>query len=281
MGPTCGRPGWAGRASCVILAAAPPPQETSMAALDYSEASRALQERFDTRRLADALTQVIVHEELTDMDQAFIGSRDMFWLASVDAQGAPTRQLQGRRAGLCADRRSARLAVPVLRRQRHVLLDGQCGGHGAGGPAVHGLRAAAPHPRAGQRPGAGRPGRCWRAFRARNWWCAWPSPPSSRTARATCTAWSGWRHPATCRTTRALRRWPAGSASTRSSLCSHACEPGPGRAGRRLADDGPVRRDGGARRSAGLTCRVATRPEGQSHALSAARASAPARCCPG
>lgn len=66
-----------------------------MAALDYSEASRALQDRFDTRRLADALTQVIVHEELTDLDQAFIGSRDMFWLASVDAQGSPTVSYKG------------------------------------------------------------------------------------------------------------------------------------------------------------------------------------------
>lgn len=66
-----------------------------MPPLEYGAAARQLQDRFDTRNLADALTQVIVHEQLSDTDRAFIGSRDMFWLASVDAGGAPTVSYKG------------------------------------------------------------------------------------------------------------------------------------------------------------------------------------------
>lgn len=66
-----------------------------MASFDYGASARDLQDRFDTRRLADALVQVIVHDELTEADRAFIGSRDMFWLASVDAGGSPTVSYKG------------------------------------------------------------------------------------------------------------------------------------------------------------------------------------------
>ena len=66
-----------------------------MHSFDYGDTARTLQDRFDTRRLADALLQVIVHDELTDADQAFIAAQDMFWLASVDAKGAPTVSYKG------------------------------------------------------------------------------------------------------------------------------------------------------------------------------------------
>lgn len=66
-----------------------------MASFEYGASARELQDRFDTRRLADALVQVIVHDELTDADRDFIASRDMFWLASVDAAGAPTVSYKG------------------------------------------------------------------------------------------------------------------------------------------------------------------------------------------
>lgn len=61
----------------------------------YTAAARQLQDRFDTRNLADAELQVIVHDELTDHDQAFIRSLDMFWLASVDDKGSPTVSYKG------------------------------------------------------------------------------------------------------------------------------------------------------------------------------------------
>ena len=39
---------------------------------EYSDASRRLQDRFDTRRLADRLAEVRVHARFTDADRAFI-----------------------------------------------------------------------------------------------------------------------------------------------------------------------------------------------------------------
>ena len=64
-------------------------------ALTYSPASRALQDRFDTRRLADRLAEVKVHERFTTDDRRFIEQRDMFFLATVDASGQPTCSYKG------------------------------------------------------------------------------------------------------------------------------------------------------------------------------------------
>ncbi len=61
----------------------------------YTDAARKLQDRFDTRKLADAELQVIVHDELTEPDKGFISSAEMFWLASVDAKGSPTVSYKG------------------------------------------------------------------------------------------------------------------------------------------------------------------------------------------
>jgi uncharacterized protein len=62
---------------------------------DYTPAARKLQDRFDTRKLADAELQVIVHDELTPQDRGFIESMDMFWLSSVDDKGSPTVSYKG------------------------------------------------------------------------------------------------------------------------------------------------------------------------------------------
>lgn len=61
----------------------------------YSPASRALQDLFDTRRLADRLADVKVHEQFTADDRAFIASLDMFFLATVDLAGQPTCSYKG------------------------------------------------------------------------------------------------------------------------------------------------------------------------------------------
>lgn len=63
--------------------------------LSYSRASRALQDRFDTRRLADRLAEVKVHGRFTPEDRAFIEGLDMFFLATVDAAGQPTCSYKG------------------------------------------------------------------------------------------------------------------------------------------------------------------------------------------
>lgn len=61
----------------------------------YTDGQRALQEEFQTRKMADLLHQVIVHPEVQDADRAFIESRDMFFLATVDSSGRPTCSYKG------------------------------------------------------------------------------------------------------------------------------------------------------------------------------------------
>ena len=61
----------------------------------YSAAARALQDRFDTRRLADRLADVKVHDRFTADDRAFLERLDMFFLATVDAAGQPTCSYKG------------------------------------------------------------------------------------------------------------------------------------------------------------------------------------------
>src|SRR5215208_2257324 len=61
----------------------------------YHEGSRTLQDRFDTRRLADRLEQVKGHERFTPEDRAFIERLDMFFLATCDAGGQPTCSYKG------------------------------------------------------------------------------------------------------------------------------------------------------------------------------------------
>jgi predicted pyridoxine 5'-phosphate oxidase superfamily flavin-nucleotide-binding protein len=61
----------------------------------YTGEQRALQERFETGKMADLLQQVIVHEEVQDAERRFIESRDMFFLATVDRNGQPTCSYKG------------------------------------------------------------------------------------------------------------------------------------------------------------------------------------------
>lgn len=61
----------------------------------YSSSSRALQDKFDTRRLADRLAEVKVRDRLTLEDRQFIERMDMFFLATVDGEGQPTCSYKG------------------------------------------------------------------------------------------------------------------------------------------------------------------------------------------
>ena len=66
-----------------------------MAQFGYTAEARKLQDRFDTRNLADAELAVIVHDELSEPDRGFISAAEMFWLASVDDKGSPTVSYKG------------------------------------------------------------------------------------------------------------------------------------------------------------------------------------------
>jgi uncharacterized protein len=74
----------------------------------YNDGHRTLQDRFDSRRIADRLEQVTVHAELTDRDVAFIEASSMFFLGTADPDGWPDVSYKGGRPGFlrCLDRRT-------------------------------------------------------------------------------------------------------------------------------------------------------------------------------
>jgi uncharacterized protein len=62
----------------------------------YHDGSRRLQDRFDTRRLADRLDERFVQRGTIDSDdRAFIERLDMFFLATADADGRPQCSYKG------------------------------------------------------------------------------------------------------------------------------------------------------------------------------------------
>ena len=61
--------------------------------------SRELQDRFDTRALADRIDGLLVTDTIDEGDAAFIRERDMFFLASADAEGRPTCSYKGGEPG--------------------------------------------------------------------------------------------------------------------------------------------------------------------------------------
>jgi len=61
----------------------------------YGPVHRALQERFDTRRLADNVERRMVFTEIPPEHKAFIESRDMFFLSTIDHQSRPTVSYKG------------------------------------------------------------------------------------------------------------------------------------------------------------------------------------------
>ena len=78
----------------------------------YHEGSRAMQERFDSRRIADRLEQVTVHAELTDDDAAFVERSSMFFLATSDADGWPDCSYKGGMPGFVKVLDPTTLAFP-------------------------------------------------------------------------------------------------------------------------------------------------------------------------
>jgi uncharacterized protein len=65
----------------------------------YHDGNRYFQDEFDSRRLADRLVDVIVHDELEERDRKFIESRDLFFISTVDDSGRPTVSYKGGTVG--------------------------------------------------------------------------------------------------------------------------------------------------------------------------------------
>lgn len=61
----------------------------------YTPTQRQLQDEFATRGLADRLIEAIVTEELSTEQTAFIHSRNMFFLSTIDERGFPSASYKG------------------------------------------------------------------------------------------------------------------------------------------------------------------------------------------
>jgi uncharacterized protein len=78
----------------------------------YNEGSRELQDRFDSRRIADRLEQVNVRATFTDYQRELIDSAPMFWLATADADGWPDVSYKGGLPGFVRVVGPSELAFP-------------------------------------------------------------------------------------------------------------------------------------------------------------------------
>jgi predicted pyridoxine 5'-phosphate oxidase superfamily flavin-nucleotide-binding protein len=79
----------------------------------YHDKSRKLQDRFDTRRLADRIEDRIVRDRIDEDDRAFIEARDMFFIATVDADGQPQSSYKGGEPGFVRVLDERTIAFPV------------------------------------------------------------------------------------------------------------------------------------------------------------------------
>jgi predicted pyridoxine 5'-phosphate oxidase superfamily flavin-nucleotide-binding protein len=78
----------------------------------YHAGMRLLQDRHDTRRLADRLDERLCRRSFGDDDRAFIESRAMFFLASADAAGRPDCSYKGGPPGFVRVTAADELAFP-------------------------------------------------------------------------------------------------------------------------------------------------------------------------
>jgi uncharacterized protein len=79
----------------------------------YHDGSRTLQDRFDTRRLADRLDERFRSRgTIEEDDQAFIERMDMFFLATADAEGRPQCSYKGGDPGFVRVLGDTELAFP-------------------------------------------------------------------------------------------------------------------------------------------------------------------------
>jgi predicted pyridoxine 5'-phosphate oxidase superfamily flavin-nucleotide-binding protein len=74
----------------------------------YHQGQRELQDRFDSRALADRLEAKLRRERFNDADKAFVGESAFFFLATADAEGRPDCSFKGGLPGF------ARIVAPDL-----------------------------------------------------------------------------------------------------------------------------------------------------------------------
>ena len=79
----------------------------------YHDGNRQLQDRFDTRRLADRIEERIVRDHIDADDRSFIEARDMVFVATTDAHGRPQCSYKGGEPGFVRVVDERTIAFPV------------------------------------------------------------------------------------------------------------------------------------------------------------------------
>ncbi|PPD49477.1 MAG: pyridoxamine 5'-phosphate oxidase [Methylobacter sp.] len=79
----------------------------------FHEGSRKLQDRFETRPMADRLVEAIVGDRISPEDQGFIEAQNMFFFATVDHEGRPNCSYKGGGVGLVKVVDDQTLAFPL------------------------------------------------------------------------------------------------------------------------------------------------------------------------
>jgi uncharacterized protein len=99
----------------------------------YHDGSRELQDRFDSRRIADRLEQITVHDTFSEDDRTFIERSPMFFLATAGPDGWPDCSYKGGQPGFVQVTDERTLAFPsydgngMFRSLRNVLLNPKVG----------------------------------------------------------------------------------------------------------------------------------------------------------
>jgi predicted pyridoxine 5'-phosphate oxidase superfamily flavin-nucleotide-binding protein len=78
----------------------------------YHEGNRALQDAFDSRRIADRLEEVTTRVEFTENDRVYIERMAYFFLATADAEGHPDVSFKGGAPGFVRVTGPSELAFP-------------------------------------------------------------------------------------------------------------------------------------------------------------------------
>jgi predicted pyridoxine 5'-phosphate oxidase superfamily flavin-nucleotide-binding protein len=79
----------------------------------YHEGNRKLQDQFDSRRIADRLEEVTLHDRFIPSDADFINNCAMFFLATADADGWPDVSYKGGLPGFIRVTDHDELAFPA------------------------------------------------------------------------------------------------------------------------------------------------------------------------
>jgi uncharacterized protein len=80
--------------------------------VEYTAAQRGVQDQFDTRRIADRINELLVHDFIDPGSRGFIESRDMMFLSTVDPSGQPTCSYKGGDPGFVRVLDETTLAFP-------------------------------------------------------------------------------------------------------------------------------------------------------------------------